>query len=48
MKQQMYDWFQTAIKIPAESSGKLLSSLAVILLLLLIRDTCIEGGLAAH
>ena len=37
MKQQLFDWLQTAIKIPAEFSGKLLSSLAVILLLLLIR-----------
>lgn len=37
MKQQINEWLQTAIEIPADFSGKLLSSFVVILLILFVR-----------
>jgi small-conductance mechanosensitive channel len=43
MEQQISDWLQTTIKIPAEFPGKLLSSLVVILLLVFIRWLILKG-----
>jgi small-conductance mechanosensitive channel len=43
MKQEIYDWFQALVKLPAEFSDKLLSSLALILLLLLMRIVILKA-----
>ncbi|MDD2335204.1 MAG: mechanosensitive ion channel family protein [Geobacteraceae bacterium] len=43
MPPQINDWLHTAINIPAEFSGKLLSSLVVIVLLLLIRTLILKA-----
>jgi small-conductance mechanosensitive channel len=43
MRQQINEWLQTAIEIPADFSGKLLTSFVVILLILFIRKLVLKA-----